>query len=619
MIFHEMFIHYLLQKVHLNFITRLKMDDNEAPTEPEPMSDYEKLRELNIHERQAELERMGFFKQLQDAKAKAAPPSSSEGSKPRKRPALSTITSSNINQEPRRSGRDRKAVSYNLDDYDDEDYKAPRQRRKKSSGKENQDPDFSPAEAELTEAAGTHSLRPRKDVSYQSQSVPHDHFIWCSDCNELKYDGCEVHVPMFQEFHNLNLTIEPSCAARNSGEGVVNRGELIKEGTLFGPYQGQYWTKDQYKEVIKAKQESGNAWEIRDDEGLNVVGYIDPGVSKDLNPKLHWMAKINCAARSSDQNLVGFQLHGQIYYRAIKDIHFGKELLVWYGNQYAKELGIDLTQLDYFKGEENHKSEGFTCGICHSVFSTSEALTAHHGQKNSCRKKLGKKAPTLFSCDKCPLTFSKYAELEGHNAVEHNPFKYGFKTAGTVCPHCCQNFSSRKNMLVHYKTYHEEKRDYKCSVCGKEFGYKTDLDKHYKAIHLKQRSYQCPDCEKSFARSSDLSKHRKSQHLGVRYPCDWEDCTYSATDKSNLKSHVITQHTGQYRHECEICLARGTWVGWAARDRYLTHKRRHHPEEWQQEQDKYQEDHPFVCKFSKCLKRFETEIEKTRHEAKLHS
>lgn len=56
------------------------------------------------------------------------------------------------------------------------------------------------------------------------------------------------------------------------------------------------------------------------------------------------MRYVNCARSESEQNLVAFQHRGQIYYRSFKDIAPGTELLVWYGHDYGKELGI-------FRGE----------------------------------------------------------------------------------------------------------------------------------------------------------------------------------------------------------------------------------------------------------------------------
>ena len=38
--------------------------------------------------------------------------------------------------------------------------------------------------------------------------------------------------------------------------------------------------------------------------------------------------------------MVAYQFRGEIYYRTYKPVTLGKELLVWYGESYAKDLGI---------------------------------------------------------------------------------------------------------------------------------------------------------------------------------------------------------------------------------------------------------------------------------------
>ena len=40
--------------------------------------------------------------------------------------------------------------------------------------------------------------------------------------------------------------------------------------------------------------------------------------------------------------MVAFQYQGHIYYRSFKHIYPGTELLVWYGDGYARELGIEV-------------------------------------------------------------------------------------------------------------------------------------------------------------------------------------------------------------------------------------------------------------------------------------
>ena len=64
--------------------------------------------------------------------------------------------------------------------------------------------------------------------------------------------------------------------------------------------------------------------------------YIDGQSDKQSN----WLRFVNCARNVDEQNLVAFQYHGNIYYRTLKHIYLGNELYVWYGEQYARELGI---------------------------------------------------------------------------------------------------------------------------------------------------------------------------------------------------------------------------------------------------------------------------------------
>ena len=55
----------------------------------------------------------------------------------------------------------------------------------------------------------------------------------------------------------------------------------------------------------------------------------------------NWMRYVNCARHEGEQNLLPFQYKGCLYYRTVKDIPANTELLVWYGDSYARDLGID--------------------------------------------------------------------------------------------------------------------------------------------------------------------------------------------------------------------------------------------------------------------------------------
>ena len=54
----------------------------------------------------------------------------------------------------------------------------------------------------------------------------------------------------------------------------------------------------------------------------------------------NWMRFVNCSRSEDEQNLVAFQFRGEIFYRSYKPIPPNTELLVWYGEKYAEDLGI---------------------------------------------------------------------------------------------------------------------------------------------------------------------------------------------------------------------------------------------------------------------------------------
>ncbi|MEE6520161.1 hypothetical protein FKM82_017970 [Ascaphus truei] len=52
------------------------------------------------------------------------------------------------------------------------------------------------------------------------------------------------------------------------------------------------------------------------------------------------MGFVNCVRNEEEQNLVALQDHRKIYYRTCTDLPPHTELLVWYGDEYGKELSI---------------------------------------------------------------------------------------------------------------------------------------------------------------------------------------------------------------------------------------------------------------------------------------
>ncbi|XP_071145667.1 uncharacterized protein [Mytilus edulis] len=95
----------------------------------------------------------------------------------------------------------------------------------------------------------------------------------------------------------------------------------IPRETFLGPYVG---------EIIRDSDESTvsyrYAWEIfnlENGEYLYTINSTDPDHG-------NWMRYVNCARYLEEQNLVSVQKDMEMFYKAIKDIEPGEELLTWY-------------------------------------------------------------------------------------------------------------------------------------------------------------------------------------------------------------------------------------------------------------------------------------------------
>jgi DNA-directed RNA polymerase subunit RPC12/RpoP len=289
----------------------------------------------------------------------------------------------------------------------------------------------------------------------------------------------------------------------------------------------------------------------RDEAMKEAMEEIDPGVNPD--PRLHWMAKINCPNQTEEQNLVGFQLAGQIYYRVMMDIPCARELLVWYGTTYAEEMGIDVTSVDKYKGEEDHTKEAVKCEYCGSGMEGEEELEKHLGKGDRYVYRCGvKQAMEMVRmaesgerkhvCKECGKGFKTKQDLSRHNPTHSNVKAYkcdvegcdkSFASAGNMsthkrtihegvyheCPECGKRFGKKGNMRRHYKDVHGEEKQYKCAKCGLQFSQNSDLKRHIKTVHEMIRAFKCEHCKKSFSLAGNRKKHIEIVHSNIRYPC----------------------------------------------------------------------------------------------------
>lgn len=141
---------------------------------------------------------------------------------------------------------------------------------------------------------------------------------------------------------------------------------------------------------------------------LRGYGLVDAADEKVSN----WMRYVNCANHQNEQNLVAFQYSGNIYYRTAKEIATGEELLVYYGNSFAEELGVDTVRYFEPKTEENKKV--YVCDYCCLGFGEEQYKIKHSLR---CRENPTKKAVhtgKLFCCSFCKVAIANKEFLNKH-------------------------------------------------------------------------------------------------------------------------------------------------------------------------------------------------------------
>ncbi|XP_043199350.1 histone-lysine N-methyltransferase PRDM9-like isoform X4 [Amphibalanus amphitrite] len=459
-------------------------------------------------------------------------------------------------------------------------------------------------------AEGEFMKSPRLVINYRDVDGLDDGNIFCDVCCR-DWDGeCPVHGPL-KIIHDTKArpgigdadrdvkTLPPSLSSgqsRNpaSGTGVLAEKDLPARQRL-GPYEGILTTEQGQART------TGYRWQIKKGDRVHhSVNAEDPSCS-------NWLRRVNCARSEEEQNLVAFQYRGQIYFRTSKPVPRGSELLVYYGDDSARELtvhsetsGQSVTSspagpsssgisgsvqcphcgfrcagqhyLDgHVKTSHGHidRNGRFKCEWCQ--YSTNRSTNMKHHQRTHAGER-------PHRCDVCTARFTQRSHLTAHMLTHTGVQPYG-------CSICMARFTRRSTLNTHMRT-HTGERPHGCSICTARFTTRSNLIKHMRT-HTGERPYGCSICKARFTQRSYLITHMRT-HTGER-PFGCSTCTARFTDRSGFNKHMRT-HTAaaafcEQPHCCSICKARFT-----RRSHLNTHMLTHSGER------------PFSC--SVCLSRF---------------
>ncbi|XP_043228125.1 histone-lysine N-methyltransferase PRDM9-like isoform X4 [Amphibalanus amphitrite] len=399
-------------------------------------------------------------------------------------------------------------------------------------------------------------------INYRDVDGLDDGNIFCDLCCRDRDGECPVHGPLKiipdtkarpgiggaeRDLKTLPSSLS-SGQSRNpaSGTGVFAENDLPARQRL-GPYEGILTTEQGQART------TGYRWQIKKGEHAHhSVNAEDPSCS-------NWLRRVNCARTEEEQNLVAFQYRGQIYFRTSKPIPKGSELLVYYGDDSARELTVhsETSGQSVTSSPAGPSSSGIDgaprCPHCDFRCLGKHRLDRH---VRRCKSHIGRNG--RFRCEWCQYSTDRSINIKRHHRTHTGERPY-------CCSICTARFTRRSHLNSHMLT-HAGERPHCCSICQAQFTRRSTLTKHMRT-HTGERPYCCSICTARFTERSHLTTHMRT-HTGER-PYSCSVCTACFARRSHLTRHMRT-HTGERSYSCSLCTTR-----FALRDHLTTHMRTH--------------------------------------------
>ncbi|XP_043228145.1 histone-lysine N-methyltransferase PRDM9-like isoform X4 [Amphibalanus amphitrite] len=399
-------------------------------------------------------------------------------------------------------------------------------------------------------AEGVFIKSQRMVINYRDVDGLDDGNIFCDVCCR-DFDGeCPVHGPLKvipdtkarpgigdaeRDLKTLPSSLS-SGQSKNpaSGNGVFAENDLPARQRL-GPYEGILTTEQGQART------TGYRWQMKKGERVHhLVNAEDPSCS-------NWLRRVNCARSEEEQNLVAFQYRGQIYFRTSKPVPRGSELLVYYGDDSARELTVHSERSGeaVTSSPAGPSSSGIggapRCPHCDFRCLGKQHLDRHVRKCNSHVSKKGR-----FKCERCQYSTDRSTDRKHHRRTNTGERPYG-------CSICPARFAQRSTLSSHVRS-HTGERPYGCSICPARFTKGSNLNNHMRT-HTGERPYGCSICPAWFAHRSNLSSHMRTHSWERPYGCSI--CSARFAQRSSLTKHMRT-HTGERPYRCSICQARFT-------------------------------------------------------------